>query len=356
MKTAIILMALCLVGALADGIGSHRHGRNHRQGRRSQGVSSRRQGRNRASFRSAPFRRGRQEDLDAVAPVDAYGAAETTAAPEVLPPPADYPDYGLDTYESEAPLGGYGADADALSDEAADPNLAMLEKAVPGIPGEDYPINAEVPDTPFSCEGQVDGGYYADPEAQCQVFHICTADGQGGLAKYSFLCPNGTIFNQNYFICDWWFNFDCAEAEGLYGLNDEIAAERDALAGGEEAPADSYGAAPEEAALDEAYDYYGDEAAAIDEYAAEEVVPTYEADTEAPLDTYAADEAVLPTAIPTYEESESREARRFSGRRGRNGRRNNSSQRQGRRQGGSRRNNRRGQRNQQGRRGRNNRG
>merc|ERR1712086_1190186 len=211
--------------------------------------------------------------------------------------------------------------------------------------------------------GQVVGGYYADPAAECQVFHVCATDSAeaGGLAKYSFLCPNGTIFNQNYFICDWWFNFDCAEAEGLYGLNDEIAAERDALAGGEEeAPTDSYGAAPEEAALDEAYDYYGDEAAAIVEYAAEEVVPTYEAETEAPLDTYAADEAVLPTAIPTYEESESREARRFSGRRGRNGRRNNSnSRRQGRRQGGSRRqnnNNRRGQRNQQGRRGRNFRG
>ena len=58
------------------------------------------------------------------------------------------------------------------------------------------------------------------------MFHICTADGQGGLAKYSFLCPNGTIFNQNYFICDWWFNFDCAEAEALYSINDEIAAER----------------------------------------------------------------------------------------------------------------------------------
>ena len=71
-------------------------------------------------------------------------------------------------------------------------------------------------------------GYYADPEAKCQVFHICTADGQGGLAKYSFLCPNGTIFNQNYFICDWWFNFDCAEAEGLYSKNEEIAAEREA--------------------------------------------------------------------------------------------------------------------------------
>ena len=83
-------------------------------------------------------------------------------------------------------------------------------------------------------------GYYADPEAECQVFHICTSDGQGGLAKYSFLCPNGTILNQNYFICDWWFNFDCAEAEGLYSLNEEIAAEREAA----ESSADSSYAAP----------------------------------------------------------------------------------------------------------------
>ena len=41
----------------------------------------------------------------------------------------------------------------------------------------------------------------------------------------SVLCPNGTIFNQEVFVCDWWFNFDCAEAEGLYGLNDANAAE-----------------------------------------------------------------------------------------------------------------------------------
>ena len=114
----------------------------------------------------------------------------------------------------------------------------MLEKAVPGVPGEDYPIYAEAPETGFSCDGQVDGGYYADPEAECQVFQICTADGQGGLSKYSFLCPNGTIFNQNYFICDWWFNFDCAEAEGLYSLNEDIAAEREA-----NSPAGSTGAA-----------------------------------------------------------------------------------------------------------------
>lgn len=111
---------------------------------------------------------------------------------------------------------------------SGDDNIAMLEKAVPGVPGQDYPIYAEVPDTSFSCLGQVDGGYYADPEAECQVFHICTNDGQGGLSKYSFLCPNGTVFNQEYFICDWWFNFDCSEAEAFYSLNDDIAAEREA--------------------------------------------------------------------------------------------------------------------------------
>ena len=101
----------------------------------------------------------------------------------------------------------------------------MLQNAIPGVPGEDYPIYAEVPESGFTCDGQVDGGYYSDPEAECQAFHICTADGAGGLAKYSFLCPNGTLFNQNYFICDWWFNFDCSTAADLYSLNDEYAAE-----------------------------------------------------------------------------------------------------------------------------------
>ncbi|QQP37027.1 Putative LOC100168286, partial [Caligus rogercresseyi] len=75
----------------------------------------------------------------------------------------------------------------------------------------------------FSCDigSNVEGGYYADPGAECQAFHIC-------LTTYSFLCPNGTLFNQQYFICDWWFNFDCSTAEGLYSINDEIAAEREA--------------------------------------------------------------------------------------------------------------------------------
>ena len=39
----------------------------------------------------------------------------------------------------------------------------------------------------FVCDGQVDGGYYADPKDECKAFHISTSDGAGGLAKYSFL-------------------------------------------------------------------------------------------------------------------------------------------------------------------------
>merc|ERR1711981_593011 len=174
MQSAALVLALALGLVSGDGLG-HAHGRSH-SARRS----------------------GRQE-----APAVGYEQ-----------PPAEYGASGDQA----------GYDAETAASDVADP-LAMLQGAIPGVPGEDYPIYAEVPESGFTCDGQVDGGYYADPEAECQVFHICTADGAGGLAQYSFLCPNGTIFNQNYFICDWWFNFDCSEAEGLYSLNDEIAAE-----------------------------------------------------------------------------------------------------------------------------------
>merc|ERR1712012_762394 len=173
--------------------------------------------------------------------------------------------HGLRQGRQEEPLGGYGqpsyGDLDTAASDPSDP-LAMLQSAVPGVPGEDYPIYAEVPETAFSCDGQVDGGYYADGEAECQVFHICTADGAGGLAKYSFQCPNGTVFNQNYFICDWWFNFDCAEAEGLYSLNDEYAAERAALdASASDAQADYAAPAAADAGYAAPAEYEGAEGA-----------------------------------------------------------------------------------------------
>jgi len=185
---------------------------------------------------------------------------------------------------------------------AADDALAALGNSIPGVPGEDYPIYAEVPETGFSCEGQVDGGYYADPEAECQAFHICTADGAGGLAKYSFLCPNGTLLNQNYFICDWWFNFDCSTAEDLYSLNDEIAAERDALAGASDQA--EYGASASEYAAPVPPPPAYDEAApaAYDDYSYDTELSGYEETTVAAVDSYVAAEA--------------RRGRRLGGRRG----------------------------------------
>ena len=108
--------------------------------------------------------------------------------------------------------------------------VGALLASIPGVAGEDYPIFDKVPKTNFMCKGKAssDGGYYSDPDAECQAFHICANDGSGGRIKYSFLCPNGTLFNQQYFICDWWFNVDCSIAEDLYDLNIAIAAEKQA--------------------------------------------------------------------------------------------------------------------------------
>ena len=48
-------------------------------------------------------------------------------------------------------------------------DVGDLSETIPGVAGEDYPIYAEVPDTGFTCDGQVEGGKYADPGAECQV-------------------------------------------------------------------------------------------------------------------------------------------------------------------------------------------
>ncbi|XP_045601080.2 eggshell protein 1-like [Procambarus clarkii] len=116
--------------------------------------------------------------------------------------------------------GGFGGGSGGYGGGSGDP-IADLAAAIGGggVPGKDYPILAYVPNTGFSCDGQLPG-YYADtaPEAGCQVFHICQAGGR----MDSFLCPNGTIFNQQYFVCDWWYNFDCSTAQQFYGLNAEI--------------------------------------------------------------------------------------------------------------------------------------
>ncbi|XP_068233743.1 uncharacterized protein [Palaemon carinicauda] len=125
---------------------------------------------------------------------------------------------------------GYSYDAPNLNTASSNFNrvvanrnpVGSLADSVPGggVPGQDYPNLASVPDTGFTCSSQQLPGYYADtaPQAGCQVFHICQFDGR----QDSFLCPNGTIFDQQYFVCDWWFNVDCAATQQFISLNADI--------------------------------------------------------------------------------------------------------------------------------------
>ncbi|CAL4115354.1 unnamed protein product, partial [Meganyctiphanes norvegica] len=133
------------------------------------------------------------------------------------------PSYGAPDQRGSASQlsNSYSAPGGVRGEEEVDP-IAELAANIPGggVPGEDYPILSSVPDTGFLCEDQEFPGYFADiaDEAGCQVFHIC----QENFRLDSFLCPNGTIFNQQYFVCDWWFNVDCAASEDFFGLNADI--------------------------------------------------------------------------------------------------------------------------------------
>ncbi|KAG5678262.1 hypothetical protein PVAND_007954 [Polypedilum vanderplanki] len=96
-----------------------------------------------------------------------------------------------------------------------------LSDALPGEPERDYPIFATVPDTEFSCEDK-NYGYYADIEARCQAFRVCANTAPSLTKGFGFLCPNGTLFNQKHFVCDWYMNVDCEASEKYYSLNDLI--------------------------------------------------------------------------------------------------------------------------------------
>nr|XP_026492729.1 uncharacterized protein LOC113398277 [Vanessa tameamea] len=93
-----------------------------------------------------------------------------------------------------------------------------IRLAVPGEPGNDYPTLNSIPRTTFTCSGK-DPGYYADIETNCQVFRVCTLGSTYGFQ--SFLCPNGTLFNQEVFVCDWWMNVNCQKTREIINNRNE---------------------------------------------------------------------------------------------------------------------------------------
>lgn len=89
---------------------------------------------------------------------------------------------------------------------------------IPGKAGVDYPTYHVIPTTSFTCDQVPFNGYYADMEASCQVVHFC----QSGGVQNSFLCPNGTIFSQKKFSCQWWYKTNCTESPHYFSLNSDL--------------------------------------------------------------------------------------------------------------------------------------
>lgn len=67
----------------------------------------------------------------------------------------------------------------------------------------------------FTCTGRP-VGYYADPDFDCRIFHICDNFGR----RIPMRCPRHTMFNQMYRVCDWEYNVDCPESSSWYHVND----------------------------------------------------------------------------------------------------------------------------------------
>uniref|UniRef100_A0A336MWY5 CSON006133 protein n=1 Tax=Culicoides sonorensis TaxID=179676 RepID=A0A336MWY5_CULSO len=74
-----------------------------------------------------------------------------------------------------------------------------------------------MPKTSFSCSDKILGGYYADPETQCQMFHVCVKVAGVGIQDYRFLCPNGTAFNQEAQVCADFGDVNCEQDTLFYG-------------------------------------------------------------------------------------------------------------------------------------------
>lgn len=93
------------------------------------------------------------------------------------------------------------------------------------LPSNATSIRAEITDT-FSCENR-GYGYYADVENECQIFHVCLpvmyddVERKERTFRWSFICPEETVFSQVVFTCVRMEDMpnECQESEQYYKLN-----------------------------------------------------------------------------------------------------------------------------------------
>ncbi|XP_066158480.1 U-scoloptoxin(01)-Cw1a-like isoform X1 [Euwallacea fornicatus] len=107
------------------------------------------------------------------------------------------------------------------------PSVRIMPEHLPSpqlltLPSNATSIRTDISDS-FSCDGR-DYGYYADVENECQLFHVCLPikyqDGRSQMFRWSFICPEETVFNQEIFTCTRADeSIDCAESPRFYDLN-----------------------------------------------------------------------------------------------------------------------------------------
>merc|ERR1719312_2258801 len=116
-----------------------------------------------------------------------------------------------------ASLASLAATQDYEYEYEEDPN------AIEGLPASAAALLDAPYDDGFNCDQQDAGyGYYADTLNNCQVFHICNPvynnDGElDRMDKYSFVCGEGTVFDQQTLTCNYPEDaFPCEESPSLY--------------------------------------------------------------------------------------------------------------------------------------------
>ncbi|CAH1997770.1 unnamed protein product [Acanthoscelides obtectus] len=117
----------------------------------------------------------------------------------------------------------------------ASPRLRVIPDNLPlpqllTLPSNATAIRNDITDS-FQCEGR-DYGYYADVDNDCQLFHVCLpvtyADGRNQTFRWSFICPEETVFNQEMFTCTRADEaIDCQESPRFYELNRKFGSQEE---------------------------------------------------------------------------------------------------------------------------------
>lgn len=75
---------------------------------------------------------------------------------------------------------------------------------------------ASVPPLNFTCDNKIAGGYYADVDTGCHIFHLCAPSNLQTLTDHPFCCHPELVFDQRFLVCDRPENVDCPVSPRYY--------------------------------------------------------------------------------------------------------------------------------------------